>query len=69
MSKVKMGTGNEQMLAFARKHGIPGHGGIEPDRQRATALSRFVIGRPVSDLAGGGVGLLMLPCYPTGFTR
>ena len=33
---------------------VPRHGGIEPDRQRAAALERFVIGGPVPGLVGGG---------------
>ena len=35
---------------------VPGHGGIEPDRQQAAALERFVIGGPVPGLVGGGCG-------------
>ncbi len=36
--------------------GLPGHGGIEPDRQRTAALERFIVGRPVPGLVGGGFG-------------
>ena len=32
----------------------PDHGRIKPDRQRTTALQRFVIGGPVPDLLGVG---------------
>ena len=39
--------------AIAGRRGFPGHRGIEPDRQRATALERFVIGGPVPSLVGG----------------
>ena len=54
---------------LAGGRGLPGHGGIKPDRQRTTALERFVIGRPVPGLVGGGMGLLMPSSYHTGFTR
>jgi hypothetical protein len=47
--------------ALASWHGLPGHGGIEPDRRRATALKRLVVGRPVPNLAGRGVGLPFPP--------
>lgn len=40
--------------AFASRRCLPGQGGIEPDRQRAGALERFVAGRPVPGLVGGG---------------
>ena len=53
----------------ACRSGIPAHPEIEPDRKRATALERFVIGRPVPGLVGGGIGLLMHPSYHAGFTR
>ena len=59
-----------------------GHGGIEPalwrlkaiayrptDRQRATALRRFIAGRAVPGLAGGRAGLLMPSSHHTGVTR
>ena len=36
--------------------GLPGHGGIEPDRQRTAALERCVTGGPVPGLVGGGCG-------------
>lgn len=39
---------------FAGRRGLPDHGGIKPDRQRAAAPERFVIGRPVPGLVGGG---------------
>ena len=55
--------------AFAGWTGLPRHLGIEPDRQRATALQSFVISGPVPGLVGGGVGLLMRPSYHAGFTR
>ena len=38
----------------ACRRGIPAHLRIEPDRQRAAALERFVVGRPVPGLVGGG---------------
>jgi len=47
----------------------PVHLGIEPNCQRAPALERFVIGRPVPDPVGGGVGLRMPPSYHAGFAR
>ena len=40
--------------SYADGRGVPGHGGIKPDRQRAAALERFVIGWPVAGLVGGG---------------
>jgi len=40
--------------AFAGRRGFPGHRGVEPDGQRATALQRFVIGGPVPGLVGRG---------------
>jgi hypothetical protein len=36
--------------ALASRRGLPSHGGIEPDRQRAPALQRFVVARPVPGL-------------------
>ena len=48
-------------------HIISGSNQIEPDRQRATALERFVAGWPVSGLADGGQ--LMHLSYHAGFTR
>ena len=36
----------------ACRHGIPVHLGVEPDRQRAAALERFVIGWPVPGRVG-----------------
>lgn len=41
---------------FAGRRCLPDHGGIEPDRQRAAALQRFVIGGPVPSPVGGGCG-------------
>ena len=41
------------LAAFASRRSFPDHGGIEPDRQRATALQRFIVGRPVPGLASG----------------
>jgi hypothetical protein len=38
---------------LAGGRGCPGHGGIEPDRQRAAALERLALGRPVPSLVGG----------------
>ena len=49
---------------LARGLGFPGHLGIEPDRQRAVPLERFVVGRPVPGLVDGGCGsahVLQLP--------
>lgn len=40
--------------AFASRRGLPLHGGVEPDRQRASALERLVIGGPVPGLVGRG---------------
>ena len=37
---------------LAGRRGFPGDGGIEPDRQRAPALQRLVVGRPVPGLVG-----------------
>lgn len=36
------------------RHGIPGHGGIEPDRQRTSALQRLTVGQSVLDFVGKG---------------
>jgi hypothetical protein len=41
---------------LAGRCGLPGHRGIEPDRQRVAALQRFVMGGPVPGLAGRGCG-------------
>ena len=70
-------TGLDCRIAVARlsaalsgRRGLPGHGGVEPDLQRATALERFIVGRPVPGLVGGGgAGLLMPSSYHAGFTR
>ena len=40
----------------ACRHGIPAHLGVEPDRQRAPALERFIVGWPVPGLVGRGCG-------------
>ena len=40
--------------ALTGRHGRPAHGGIEPDRQRASALQRLVVGGPVPGLVGRG---------------
>lgn len=37
---------------LAGRCGCPRHGRIEPDRQRAAALERFGVGRPVPGLVG-----------------
>src|SRR6056297_3127899 len=42
--------------APACRHSIPAHLGVEPDRQRATALERFIVGPPVPGPAGWGCG-------------
>jgi hypothetical protein len=39
---------------LAGRHGMPVQLGVEPDRQRATALQRFVTGPPVLDLVSRG---------------
>lgn len=39
---------------LASGRGFPSHGGVEPDRQRATALERLVVGGPVPGLVGRG---------------
>src|SRR5690606_22362645 len=36
------------------RRGIPAHLGIEPDRQRAAALERFIVGWPVPGPVGRG---------------
>ena len=36
----------------APRRGIPDHLGVEPNRQRVTALERFIIGWPVLGLVG-----------------
>ncbi len=46
----------DRMMAFAGGRGLTGHGGVKPDRQRTTALERFVIGQPVLGLVVGGNG-------------
>jgi len=56
-------------VTLASRRRLPGHGGIEPDRQRPTASECFVMGGPVSGLEGGGVRLLMQHIYHAGFTR
>lgn len=40
--------------ALTGRRGLPGHRGIEPDRQRASALQRLVVARPVPGLVGRG---------------
>lgn len=55
--------------ALAGRCGFPGHDGIEPDSQRASALQCFVIGSQVLGPDGGGIALLMPPSYHAGFTR
>ncbi len=40
----------------ACRRGIPAHFGVEPDCQRAPALERFIVGRPVPGLVGRGYG-------------
>ena len=40
--------------ALASRRGLPRHGGVEPDRQRAAALERLVIGGPVPGLVDRG---------------
>ena len=42
--------------ALACRRSLPDHGGIKPDRQRAAALERFVVGGPVPGLVGGACG-------------
>jgi hypothetical protein len=42
--------------ALAGRRGMPGHGGIEPERKRAAALQRFIVGWPVPGLGGGECG-------------
>jgi hypothetical protein len=44
---------------FAIRSGLQGHGGIKPDRPRAAAFERFVIGQPVPGRIGGGMGPIM----------
>jgi hypothetical protein len=40
----------------ARQHAIPADNAVEPDHQRAPALKRFTMGRPVPDPVGRGSG-------------
>jgi len=50
----------------ACRRGLPAHLGVEPDRQRAPALERFVIGRPIRGLVGRGCRSAhpsQLPCW------
>ena len=77
-SVLKLGTTQSNPLTavigraitLAGGHGHPDHGGIKPDRQRSTALERFVIGQPVPGLVGGGeMGLFMPSSYHTGFVQ
>jgi len=42
--------------AFTGGRSLPDHGGIKPDRQRAAALERFVVGGSVPGLVGGACG-------------
>ena len=45
---------------------LPDHLGIEPDRQRASALERLIVGRPVPRLVGqacGSAHVDQLPCW------
>jgi hypothetical protein len=39
---------------LASRRGLPAHRWVEPDRQRAAALERFIVSWPVSGLVGGG---------------
>src|SRR5690606_6356958 len=39
---------------LACRRGIPGHLGVKPDRQRAPALERFIVGWPVPGLVSRG---------------
>lgn len=51
---------------LAGRRRFPDHGGVEPDRQRAAALQRFVIGRPVPGLVGRrcrSAHAFQLPCW------
>ncbi len=54
---------------LAGRRGLQGHRGIEPDRQRAAALERFVIGWPVPRLAGGGCRSAHAPRSHAGFNK
>ena len=49
---------------FAGWRGLPDHLGVEPDRQRTTALQRFIIGGPVPGLVGGGCRSAHAPQLP-----
>ena len=57
--KQRLGATTKMAAKSACRNGIPGHFEIEPDRQRAPALERFFIGRPIPGSVGRGVGLLM----------
>ena len=48
----------------ACRRGIPAHLGVKPDRQRAPALERFIVGWPVPCLAGRGCGSAHAPRLP-----
>ena len=50
----------------ACRRGIPAHLGVKPDRQRAPALERFIIGWPVPGLVSRGcrsAHAAQLPCW------
>ena len=50
----------------ACRRGVPAHLWVEPDRQRASALERFIIGWPVFGLVGRGrrsAHATQLPCW------
>ena len=45
----------------ACRRGLPAHLGIEPGRQRASALKRIIVGWPVSGLVSGGCVCSFIP--------
>lgn len=54
---------------FAGRHGLPDHGGIEPDRHRAAMLESVVIGGPVPGLVAGGCGFAHALQLPRGINE
>ncbi len=53
----------------AYRRGTPAHLRVKPDRQRAVALERFIVGWPVPSPVDRGGGLLMHPNYHAGFKQ
>ena len=53
---IRLATVVGLSATLAGGRSVPGHGGIKPDRQRAAALERFIVGGPVPGLVGWGCG-------------